>query len=94
MVSDYCHRKVIFCRIIYYNNQAKRYKVRRRRDMKLKNLLGKDKEPAVKAEAATKAEPGVKVEWKKKADPALKAEATKKRMPKPAGKGAKSRRRF
>ena len=34
--------------------------------MKLKNLLGKDKEPAVKAKAATKAEPVVKVEWKKR----------------------------
>jgi hypothetical protein len=94
MVSDYCHRKVIFCRIIYYNNQAKRYKVRRRRDMKLKNLLGKDKEPAVKAEAATKAEPGVKVEWKKKTEPAVKAKATKKWIPNPPGKGPKRKKRF
>jgi hypothetical protein len=62
--------KVIFYRIMYYNNQAKHYKVGRRREMKIKGLLGKDKEPTVKAEAETK--------WK----------------PKPAGKGAKSKKRF
>ena len=50
--------------------------------MKLKNLLGKDKEPAVK------------VEWTKKTEPAVKAKATKKWIPKPAGKGPKRKKRF
>jgi len=31
--------KVIFYRVRYYNNQANHYKIRRGRDMKLKNLL-------------------------------------------------------
>jgi hypothetical protein len=88
------NRKVIFYRVSYYNNQANHYKIRRGRDMKLKNLLGSNKEPAVKTEIATKPEPVLKVDWKKKKEPAVKAEATKKWIPKPAGKGAKSRRRF
>lgn len=62
--------------------------------MKIKGLLGKDKEPAVKVEAATKADPVVKAEWGKKAKPVVKSKTETKWKPKPAGKGAKSKRRF
>jgi len=88
------NRKVIFYRVRYYNYQAKHHKIRRGRDMKLKNLLGSNKEPAMKTEIATKPEPVLKVDWKKKKEPLVKAEATKKWIPKPVVKGAKSRRRF
>ena len=50
-------------------------KVGRRREMKLKDLFGGDKEPAVKAEAETKTKPAVKAEAETKTEPAVKAEA-------------------
>ncbi len=39
-----------------------RLQVGKRREMKLKDLFGGDKEPAVKAKAETKTEPAVKAE--------------------------------
>ena len=62
--------------------------------MNIKGLLGKGKEPALQIEAATKTELVVKADWKKKKEPAVKANATKQWHPKPAGKGAKSKKRF
>ncbi len=61
--------------------------------MKNKGLLGKDKEPKVKAEVTTNTEPVVKAEWKK-AKPVVNAKAETKWKPKPAGKGTKSKKRF
>jgi hypothetical protein len=62
--------------------------------MNIKGLLGKGKDPPLQIEAATKAEPVVKADWKKKKEPAEKANTTKQWHPKPAGRGAKSKKRF
>ena len=62
--------------------------------MNIKGLLGKGKEPALQIEAPTKPESVVKAEWKKKVKPAVNDKAETKWHPKPAGKGAKSKKRF
>ncbi len=55
-----------------------RLKVGRRREMKLKDLSGGDKEPAVKAEAETKTEPAVKAKAETKWKPKVKDKAAKR----------------
>jgi hypothetical protein len=62
--------------------------------MNIKGLLGKGKDPALQIEAGTKAVPVVKADWKKKAKPAVNDKTETKWQPKPAGKGAKSKKRF
>ena len=62
--------------------------------MNIKGLLGRGKEPALQIKARTKAEPVAKAEWKKKAKPAVNDKTETKWQPKPAGKGAKSKKRF
>ncbi|MFC2025326.1 hypothetical protein ACFLTG_02825, partial [Chloroflexota bacterium] len=52
-----------------------RLKVRRGREMKFKDLFGRDKEPKVKVEAETKIEPAVEVEAETKIEPAVEVEA-------------------
>jgi hypothetical protein len=70
-----------------------RLKVRRRREMKFKDVFGGDKEPAVKAEAETKTEPAVKAEAETKTEPAVKAKAETKWKPKVKGKAAAKRKK-
>lgn len=56
-----------------------RLKVRRRREMKFKDVFGGDKEPAVKAEAETKTEPAVKAKAETKWKPKVRGKAAAKR---------------
>ena len=63
-----------------------RLKVRRRREMKFKDSLGGDKEPAMEAKAETKTEPAVKAEAETKWKPKVKGKAAAKR--------AKRKKRF
>ena len=56
-----------------------RLKVRRRREMKFKDVFGGDKEPAVKAEAETKTEPAVKSKAETKWKTKVKGKAAAKR---------------
>jgi len=68
-----------------------RLKVRRRREMKFKDLFGGDKEPAVKAEAETKTKPAVKAKAETKTKPVVKAKAETEWKPKVKGKKASRR---
>ncbi len=63
-----------------------RLKVGRRREMKFKDLFGRDKEPVVQAEAETKTEPAVKAKAETKTEPKVKGRAAAKR--------AKRKKRF
>ncbi len=58
--------------------------------MKFKDLFGRDKEPAVKAEAETKTKPAVKAKAETKTKPKVKGKAVAKR----AKRKRKSKKRF